>query len=203
MKIQIRERDKRALLLLGGALALYLMVTVGVFPAFDQLNGSASTAAQKQEQLMKYRRAQVRRGNYVRLLEQARKNVADAEAMLIRGDNPSLASVELQTIVEDAAKKVEINFSQRNISAARKKDDFFNEITVAVSFESTPNQLVTFLSEIRNAAKFVTVRVAQVAPVQVVQANPAKGDLKKTVRVNLTLGAILASPPVPASAGKG
>ncbi len=86
MKVQIRERDKLALFLLGGALALYLIITAGVFPAFDRLNGSASTATQKEEQLMKYRRAQVRRGNYVRLLEQARKNVADAEAMLIRGE---------------------------------------------------------------------------------------------------------------------
>ena len=203
MKIQIRERDKRAFLLLGGALLTYAILAVGVFPVLDRLSGSAAAAAQKEEQLMKYRRAQIRRGNYVKLLEQARKNVAEAEGLLIRGDNPSLASVELQTIVEDAAKKVGINFIQRNISPARKKDDFFNEITVAVSFESTPNQVVSFLSEVRNAPKFVTVRNAQVAPVQVVQAPPAKGDLKKTVRVSLTLGAILASPPVVAPAGKG
>ncbi len=203
MKIQVRERDKRALALLGAALVIYLISSFAVLPAFDRLNGSASAAAEKEEQLKKYRRAQVRRGNDVKLLEQARKNVAEGEAMLIRGDNPSLASVELQTIVEDAARKVGMTFGQRNMSAARKKDDFFNEITVAVSMDCTPNQLVAFLAEIRSAPKFVTVRQVQAAPVQVVQANPPKGDLKKTVRVNLTIGAILASPPAPGPAGKG
>src|SRR5438034_5766828 len=37
-----------------------------------------------------------------KLLEKARKDVSDAQARLIRGDNPTLAAVELQTIVEEA-----------------------------------------------------------------------------------------------------
>ena len=143
---------------------------------------------------MKYRRAQIRKGHYTQLLDQARKNVNDAESRLIRGDNASLASVELQNIIEEAAKKVEIPLGQRNMSTAKKKDQFFNEIAMTLSFESTPNQLTMFLSEIRNAPKFITVRSAQIAPVQVLQEAPKKGDFEKTVRVSLTIAALLASP---------
>ena len=197
MKVEIRERDRRALIGLALALGAYVLLTMVAFPAFDSLTTAPQGTGEKGEQLMKYRRALIRKGHYTQLLEQARKNMIEAESGLVRGDNASLASVELQNIVEEAAKTVGIPIGQRNMSTAKKRDPFFNEITMTLSFESTPNQLTMFLSEIRNASKFVTVRNAQVAPVQVLQEAPKKGDFLKTVRVNLTLAAILAGPAAP------
>lgn len=194
MRFQIRERDRRAIIGLSLAVGLYLVLSMIVFPAFDNLKGASQEVAQKEDQLRKYRRAVIRKGHYAQLLEQARKNVAEGEARLIRGDNASLASVELQTIIEEAAKKVDVSLGQRNMSTAKKKDRFFNEITMTLSFDCTPNQLTAFLSEIRNSLKFITVRSAQVVPAQIVHEAPKKGDLPKTVRVNLTVSAILASP---------
>lgn len=194
MKVEIRQRDRRALIGLGLAIGVYVLLSMLAFPAFDSLKSSAAEASEKEQQLMKYKRALIRKGHYSQLLESARKNMTEAEARLIRGDNASLASVELQNIVEEAAKKVEIPLGQRNMSTAKKKDQFFNEITMTLSFESTPNQLTMFLSELRSAPKFLTVRNAQVAPVQILQEAPKKGDFQKTVRVSLTIAAILASP---------
>lgn len=194
MKFEVRDRDRRALIGLGLAAGVYLMLSMIAFPAFDSLKSSSDEASEKEQQLMKYRRAMIRKGHYTQLLEQARKNMAEAEARLIRGDNASLASVELQNIVEEAAKKVEIPLGQRNMSTAKKKDQFFNEITMTLSFECTPNQLTMFLAEIRNASKFITIRSAQIAPLQVLQEAPKRGDFQKTVRVSLTLAALLASP---------
>jgi hypothetical protein len=196
MKIDLRERDRRALLGLCAAAAIYVLVTQAVFPAFDALKEASETVSSKEDELMKYRRALLRKGRYTQLIEQAVKSVADSESRLISGSNASLASVELQTIVEEAAQKVGVPLGQRNMSAARRKDDFYNEIAMTLGFECTLNQLTTFLSEIRSSPKFITVRNAQVTPVQPVHEVPANIDLKKTVRVNLTLVAILSSPPV-------
>jgi len=195
MKLEIRERDRRAMLLLVGAAVVYAVFSFGILPAFDALKDASSEVGGKEEQLSRYRRALIRKGHYARLLEKARKDVSDLEARLIRGDNPTLAAVELQTIVEEAAKKVGLEFSQRNISPARKKDEFFNEITMTLAFEATPGQVTQFLEEIRNAPKFITVRNAQIAPAQVVHEAPKKGDFKKTVRANLTISAVLPMPP--------
>jgi len=195
MKLEIRERDRRAMLLLVGAAVVYAVFSFGILPAFDALKDASSEVGGKEEQLSRYRRALIRKGHYARLLEKARKDVSDLEARLIRGDNPTLAAVELQTIVEQAAKKVGLEFSQRNISPARKKDEFFNEITMTLAFEATPGQVTQFLEEIRNAPKFITVRNAQIAPAQVVHEAPKKGDFKKTVRANLTISAVLPMPP--------
>jgi len=195
MRFEIRERDRRALVALVIAAALYFVLSYVVFPSFDRLALSSENAAAKEEELIRYRRAFVRKGHYSKLLEQARKNSVEAEGRLIRGDNPSLASVELQTIVEEAAKKLELELGPRNMSTARKKDDYFNELTMAISFECTPNQLVMFLNEIRLAPKFITIRSAETTPLRVVHEAPKDEDFIKAVRVKLTLAAVLSSAP--------
>ena len=194
MKLEIRQRDRRALLLVVAAAIVFVIIWFGVFPAFDALKQGSSGAGDKEQQLSKYRRALIRKGHYAQLLEQVRKSVTADEGRFVRGDNPTLAAVELQTIVESAAQKNSIELTQRNISPARKKDDSFNEITMTVAFESTPNQMTGFLAELRNAPKFITVRNAQMAPPEVIQEAPKKGDFKKMLRVNLTIGAPLPLP---------
>lgn len=195
MKFEIRERDRRAVLILLSAVGLYVILSFGLLPAFDSLREAASGTSDKEQLLSKYRRALVRKGNYAQLLEQARKNMAADQALFIRGDNPSLAAVELQTIVEAVAGKSGLTLNQRNISAARKKDDFFNEITMTVALDATPLQISSFLSELRNAPKFVVVRSLQLAPAEVLQEAPPKGGFKKVLHANLTISGIL---PVPA-----
>ena len=194
MKFEIRQRDRQAIVLLAGAAIIYVALSYGALPAFDSLKEASSRVGDKEEQLKKYRRALIRKGHYSQLLEQARKNVVDAEARFIRGDNPALASVELQTIVEQAAKKVDLDLNQRSVSPARKKDDSFNEITMTLALEATPSQIFGFLAEIRNAPKFVIVRSAQIAPTQVLTEPPKKGDFMKVIHANLTIAALLPTP---------
>jgi hypothetical protein len=194
MKFEIREKDRRAILLLAAASVIYGIVSFGVLPAFDRLKDGSAQVGEKEDQLKKYRRAIIRKGHYTQLLEVARKNVSEAESRFIRGDNPTLASVELQTIVEAAAKKIGLDLGQRNITPARKKDDEFNEITMTMALEATPGQIFGFLAELRNAPKFVTIRSAQIAPAQVVMEPPKKGDFLKVVRANVTIVAPIPAP---------
>jgi Type II secretion system (T2SS), protein M subtype b len=194
MKLDLREKDRRAIFILALATGLYVLVSYVLLPAFDKLTLTPSRVSETEEQLKKYRRALIRKGHYTEQLQQAHKNLAEAEARFIRGDNPTLASVELQSIVEEAAKKVSLELSQRNVSPARKKDDFFNEITMTLAVEATPSQVFGFLAEIRNAPKYITVRNAQFSPVQVLTEPPKKGDFLKVIRANITIAAAI---PVP------
>jgi len=198
MKFELRERDRRAILILAAAAGIYGLVSYVALPAFDKLTQTPSRVGEQEQQLKKYRRALIRKGHYTETLAQARKNVAEAEARFVRGDNPTLASVELQTIVEEAAKKANLDLNQRNVTPARKKDDAFNEITMSLSLEATPSQIFGFLAEIRNAQKYVTVRSAQITPAQIVTEAPKKGDFLKTIRANVTIAALI---PVPVRKG--
>ena len=194
MKVNLREKDRRALLILGLAAGIYVLLSYVFLPVFDKLTLPPSRVSESEEQLKKYRRALIRKGHYTEQLQQARKSVAEAEARFIRGDNPTLASVELQTIVEEAAKKVSLELGQRNVSPARKKDDSFNEITMTLALEATPSQIFGFLAELRNAPKYITVRSAQIAPAQILAEPPKKGDFVKVIRANVTIAAAI---PVP------
>ena len=195
MKREIRQRDRRALLLLGVLLGLYFVLSEVAFPAYDRLAAAVDIALDREDQLRRYRRAVVRKGDYGQLLEEARRRVDEGEALLIRGDNPSLASAELQTIIEEIAEATGIELGQRNMSAARQKDEFFNEITMTLGFDCTPGQLVAFLEQLRGSEKLVAVRSIQTAPLSVVDELSEGMELRKDVRVDLTVGAVLASPP--------
>src|SRR5207247_11047020 len=98
--------------------------------------------------------------------------MANAETRFIRGDNPTLASVELQSIVEQAAKKVGLDLNQRTVSPARKEDDSFNEITMTLTMEGTPSQIFGFIAEIRKAARLVMVRSGHLVSKQVLTGRP-------------------------------
>ena len=196
MKMELRPRDRRALVFLGIAVAGYMLLTAAIFPAYDRLAAAREAALEKEGQLRRYRRAVVRKTDYGQLLEEVRRRIDEGEARLIRGDNPSLASSELQTVVEQVAEATGIELGQRNMSPARQKDDFFDEVTMTFGFECTPGQFVRFLSELRAAGKLITVRSVQVAPVEVVNEVAEGEELKKDIRVNLTVGAVLASAPV-------
>lgn len=200
MKIEMRGRDRRALILLGLAVVVYLAISELALPAYDRIKSGAGTVATREGELRKYRGALDSQQHYTQLLSQVKSSLEEGEGRLVRGDNPALASVELQTIVEDAAKKFSIPLGQRSMSPAKKKTDYFNEISMSLSFDGTPNQLTSLLAELRTAPKFVTVKSLQVAPVALATEAPTKGELRKTIRVSLTVSALLAVPQTAAPA---
>ena len=200
MKFSLKTRDRRALILLAGALALYFVVSGVVFPAYDNLAASEASALEKEDQLSRYRRALARAADYAALLEEAQTRIQAGEAQLVPGDNPSLASAQLQTLVEDVAERTGIELGQRNISPARSDGEYFNEITMSLTFECTPGQLVQFLSNIRNVERMVVVRSIQVSPLQGTDG-VGTGELIKDLSVNVTFAAILVVPTV-ADAGE-
>ena len=195
MKFTLQTRDRRALILMACALGIYFLFSEVVFPAYDNLAASEGQALEKETQLARYRRALARASDHDLLLEDARGRVAEGEARLISGDNPSLASAQLQTLIEAAADRSGIELGQRNISPARLVDDYFSEIAISLTFVCAPGQLVEFLSDIRSAEGLVIVRAVQVSPLQGTDGIPA-GELIKDLNVNVTFGAVLATPSV-------
>lgn len=205
MKIELRQRDRRALVFLGLAVGLYAASQFVIFPAYDRLSASSEEVSEKEEQLRKYRRALLRKGQYERLIPAAGAQVREAEKILVRGDNPALATTELQTLVEAAARNAGINVLQRSVAAPRKVDAFYGEVVLSLSFEATLTQLVNLLVNLRSAPKLLDIRSVQISPAQPLPEMPkAAGDYRKTLRVTMTIGAVLGStapPSLPGGAG--
>jgi hypothetical protein len=186
------QRNRRALIFLGVAVAVYGVSSQGLLPLYDQLRAASGSVSDKTDELQRYRRELSHRGNYDALKTDARKKLDDLKTRFFTSD--AAGAAELQRIVEEGAKTVGILLMQRGTGQPRKVDDLVNEITLTTTFEATPNQLVAFLNQLRAAPKIVNVRNAQIDPVMIAYETPKAGVLKKDLRVNLTItGAALAA----------
>ncbi|HEY2379838.1 MAG TPA: GspMb/PilO family protein [Terriglobia bacterium] len=179
------QRNRRALIILGVSVAIYLITSQGLLPFYDQLRGASSTSSDKTEELRKYRRELSHRGNYEALKTDVRKKLDELKTHFFTND--AAGAAELQRTVEDGAKTVGIDLTQRSTTPPKKVDELTGELTMQTAFEATPNQLVAFLNQLRNSAKIVNVRNAQIDPVQPAYDAPKLGELKKTLRANLTI----------------
>ena len=213
MKMNLQKRDVRALGILAVAVVIYFLISAVGVPAFGALSGTETEVADKESQLKKYIQVVGRKGRYAELTNQAKKQVAEVEAVFIRADNSSLAAIEFQTLVEAAAARWGIQLSRRNVAispqsnsqnrgsgqkppaSAAPKDgaDTIRDMTMTLQFGSGPQQLISFLSELRTGPKFITVLSMNLAPEQLVTSMP-KGDFSKNLRVNVTLGAVMQIP---------
>jgi Tfp pilus assembly protein PilO len=202
MKLEIRQRDRRALVLLTAALLIFGLADLVVLPAYDRLTDAAQSSTDKEHQLRRYRRAEQRKGQYVDLLKLTEQRVAKSESGVIAAANLSLASAELQSLMEAASTKVGLTVGQRNIGTARRLNEFYADLPMTLSFEATPGQLVSFLDELRSLPRFVTVRTLQVTPVAPVFEAPKGSDLTKNVRATVTVAALTSADLVKAESVK-
>lgn len=187
------QRNRRALIVLGIATALYLISTQGLLPLYDQLRGASSTASDKTDELKKYRRELSHRGNYEALKTDARKKLDELKTHFFTGD--AAGSAELQRIVEESAKTVGIDLVQRTTTQPKKIDELTAEVAMTTTFDGTPNQVVAFLNQLRNSPRIVNVRNLQIDPLQLAYEVPKTGEVKKTLRANLSItGVALLSP---------
>ena len=119
MKIRIRDRDRRALIGLALAVALYAVTVELVLPQWDRLREAPELAANSESQLQRYRRAILRQGRYEELEGVVAARDGEFESLLnFAADSESLASVELQSIVESVAADFGVVFGERNIYRA-------------------------------------------------------------------------------------
>jgi Tfp pilus assembly protein PilO len=187
VKLQIKQKDRRALIILALALVIYEVGTAVVLPAYDKLVAARDLVSDKESELRRYRRAQLRKGQYADLLKVTADRVAKSESAVIVAANAPLASSQLQSMIEEAATKTGLMLGQRTIGSVKRLNDFYAELPVTLSFDSTPGQLVAFLSELRREPRFLTVRSLQVSPVETILEAPKGMAVSKTVRVLMTV----------------
>jgi Tfp pilus assembly protein PilO len=198
----MKPRDRKALILLGLALVIYVVANTIVLPAYDRIAAAKDLAADKENQVRRYRRAELRKGQYADLLRTTADRVTKSESVVITAPNLSLVSAEFQSLVEDAANKVGLVVGQRTIGAAKPINEFYAELPITISFESTPGQLVSFLNEIRNVPRFITVNSLQISPTDAVVDPPKGMAVSKNIRASMTLYSLIPATTVTTEKGK-
>jgi Type II secretion system (T2SS), protein M subtype b len=192
VKFKLERRDRTALVLLAGALGLWVFIEQAVFPFYDELRAAPAVAKEREELLSKYQRQVARKDSQAQTVKGISGDNSQLETLAIRADNPSLAAVDLQSMIEQAAALSNISIGLKSVSAVKAKTALLNEVGMSLNFDCVPGQLVSFLSALRNSPKILNVRTLQITPMDMAYEPPKRGELAKKVRIVMTVTAAVA-----------
>lgn len=203
MKIEIRQRDKRALVALGTAVALFLLADQVLFPAYDWLADAPEAAMQREDELSRYRIAAGRQGVALGVLAQVEEATARLrEQLLPSGPNTGgdAQGVRLETLIEAAAEDAGIVVRQRDAIQTRGlADGAFEEVSIGLGFDALPEELAAFLERLRGNPTHLAVTRLQVTPIDQSVEVPEDRSIARELRVTMTVAAVRsASQEVPA-----
>lgn len=177
------QRDKRALLILVGAVALFAILQLDVFAPSDGAATPSSDSIAALEQRLELARERAARKPLTQAeLDAARRSLEHVEQRLLTSENPALAQAEMRSLVGDllAAEGVAMGSSQFGQVAA--EEDAYAMVPLSVDFTCSIEQLVNLTAAIANAPKLLTTRLIRV--------RPEKPEVK-SIQVRMTIAGYL------------
>jgi hypothetical protein len=182
--VTITDRDKRALVILGGAIALaavYVVITwaPATAPAAAK---SISSIPEAEQRLDSMRRSIARIPGKAEVLKQAQAELASREKGLIQADTANQAQAQVLDIITTLAKAQGVEIRSKELSVPRPYGDAYGEVTVGVALECRIEQLVNLLADLSNRSELVAT-----SDLQISAANPKQ----KTITVRLRVSGIV------------
>ncbi len=186
-------RDRRALLALAVAGALFLLVDFAVLPWIESAQRLRASLPLKEKTLRKYRQMVALAGNREADWESLQKRVAEAEKGLLESRTPALASAELQQLVKQLMSQQGVEMRGADFLPVRpiKLDDAtYTAVPLALSFECRLDQLINFLLAARNSGKTMALDQLSIAA-----APPQPDRAAKLVSVRMAIRGLMAAEP--------
>jgi hypothetical protein len=191
--VQIGERDRRALLLLGLALAVVLILRFGVYGE----SAPAVVAAPDQTALYERRLQTARRTaagvpEREAALKAARQELAEREKGLIQGATGAQAQARMMQVVRAVGKTEGIDVRGAEIGEVKAFGENYGTALLAITFECRIEQLVNFLAALGREAEAISTN-----DIRITLANPKE----KTISVRLGLAGLVPKQLAPARKG--
>ena len=177
---KLGRRDRIALSVGGGAVALFLLLDFGVLPLFQRLGVSPEAVQQKEVELRRDKRllaeAQLERTH----LAAAGERLKGLEAGLLESSSSSLANAEWQRLVGQLADSKGIEFGSSELLRTKELGAGYSLVTGRVQFRCRMDQLVDFLVALAAFPKLLSVTSLSIINSQ--------GDKQGRLTVQLTIG---------------
>ena len=192
--MSMTDRDKRALMILGGAVvaaAIYVAVSWTPSSAPVVAARSISTIPEAEQRLGSMRRSIARVPGKADVLKQAEAELATREKGLIQADTANQAQAQVLDIITTIARGQGVEIRSKELAVPRAYGDY-GEVTVGVALECQIEQLVNMLSDLANRPELVAT-----SDLQISAANPKQ----KTITVRLRVSGIVLRRLVPEKKG--
>ena len=161
----MNPRDKRALLLLAGAVALFAILQLDIFaPSASSSSASGDSLAVLEQRLELAREKAARKPLTQAELDAARRSLENVEQRLLASENPALAQAEMRSLVGDLLTAEGVGLGSSQFGQVASEQDAYAMVPLSVDFTCSIEQLVNLTAAIGNAPKLLTTRLVRVRP---------------------------------------
>ncbi|HWG58421.1 MAG TPA: type II secretion system protein GspM [Candidatus Acidoferrales bacterium] len=182
----LQQRDKRALMLLGGAVVLIGIYYFATSPSSSstKIVAPVESVPQAEQRIAQLRRAAAALPGKERALKQVQGELALREKGLIQGGTAAEAQAQLLQVVRRVAKSEQppLDLRQAEFGPPKSFGDAYGEVTVSVTTTCLIEQLVSFMADLTAQPELVATEDLRIGAAQPKQ---------KTMPVRLTVSAIV------------
>jgi Tfp pilus assembly protein PilO len=160
----LSERDRRALLLLGAVVVVFLVLQYGVFP---RTGGGAESGASIDLLEQRLRRLQLvarQKPRAASEAEAAARELAEAEKGLLKAATPAQASAEMQQVLKELLGSQGINLTTSEFGPPKAVGEQYAQVPLTVVFTCSIDQWINWMAAVRNAPQVLSTLETRIQP---------------------------------------
>jgi hypothetical protein len=180
---KLSPRDRVALKVAAAAVALFLVVQLGVLPLFDKMRGTPREVGEQELMLRRYQRLVAESTSQGRIRAAAEARLKDLESGLLESASPSLANAEWQRLMRDLADQKGLELGSSEVLRVEGLSSDYAMVLGRVQLRCRLDQLVDLLVALATSPKLLRATALKVSALQ--------GDPQKRLQVELTIGALM------------
>jgi Tfp pilus assembly protein PilO len=154
---KLSKRDKRALIIGGGLVVVYLLVFHVVWPFYDAGAGVIDDVGRKEALLSKELRTIQTRDVDAAQLDVYERALAQYEQRLLDAPDPATAATQLDDIVRNIASANNVSLTKSNPLQEKKVGDRYTKVTIQINVDANLASTTAFLHAISVHPKFLLV----------------------------------------------
>ena len=191
----LSARDRRALVVLAAAAALFLLLELVMLPTMNSAKKLGATLPLREKTLRKYWQMVARAADQKKELQGMQVRVAEAEKGLLSNSTPALAAAELQEVIKQLMAKQGMemrNAAFRPVRVLKVAGATYNVVPLSLSFGCRLNQLTSFLLAAQSSRKALALDQLSI---RALPSHP--GRPQKMVAVQMVIRGLMFAEPAP------
>lgn len=152
----LTQRDRRALLLLAGAVVVVLVLQFGLPSRAEPEVAVSSSIPAAELRLRRLQEVARQKPGAAAESEAAARALAETEKGLLRGTTPAQASAEMQPLMKELLRAQGINMQSSEFMAVKPVGEDYAQVPLALSFNCAIEQWVNLMAAIRNAPQVLS-----------------------------------------------
>ena len=160
------QRDRRALILLGVAVGLFLVLQLDMFAPGSASGSPASDAAlEALEQRLQLAQIQARQRPLTEAeLSAAQKRLQKIEGRLLESADPALAQAEMRSLVGQLLDAEGIPLRASRFATVKLEQDRYAQVPLVVEFTCGIEQMVNLMAAVANSSRLLATRDIRIRP---------------------------------------